>query len=125
MTSPSMYRAAIVESPKRVGLAHVAVKEPGANEVRVKLEGCGVCASNLPVWEGRPWFNYPLNAGEPGHEGWGVVEQTGDGVDNVHLGDRVAFLSTRAYAECDVAKSDSLVVLPKELAGRFPGEAIG
>lgn len=65
-----------------------------------------------------------MNAGEPGHEGWGVVDDIGDGVENVRPGDRVAFLSNRAYAEYDVAASDSLVRLPDSLT-RFPGEAIG
>ena len=92
----------------------------------MRLEGCGVCASNLPVWEGRDWFTYPLDAGAPGHEGWGVVDAIGDDVDGVRAGERVAFLSSRAYAEYDLADAGSLVKIPDSLAGRiFPGEALG
>ena len=85
-----------------------------------------MCASNLPVWEGRPWFTYPLDAGSPGHEGWGTIHSVGDGVSQVRSGERVAFLSNRAYAEYDVAKADALVTIPSQLAGaKFPGEALG
>ncbi len=119
-------QAAVIAGSRKLDVVDAKLPSPAANEVRVRLEGCGVCASNLPVWEGRPWFTYPLDAGQPGHEGWGVVDETGHDVTNVKAGDRVAFLSNHAYAEFDVADSGSLVLIPDELAGRkFPGEAIG
>lgn len=100
--------------------------EPGANQVRVMLEGCGICASNLPVWEGREWFKYPLEAGSPGHEGWGIVDAVGAGVDDLEVGQRVALMSGHAYAEYDVAARDCVVPLPEELDGEpFPGEPFG
>jgi threonine dehydrogenase-like Zn-dependent dehydrogenase len=103
------------------------------------VEGCGVCGSNVPVWEGRPWFDYPLAPGAPGHEGWGTVVEiaaagdpaigdpvAGDPVAGDPVaGDRVAFLCDNAFAEVvDVPVSD-LVRLPSQLTGPFPGEAIG
>ena len=35
-------------------------------QVLVELEGSGVCASSIPVWEGRSWFEYPQPPGAPG-----------------------------------------------------------
>ena len=67
----------------------------GPGQVRVQLEGSGVCASSLPEWEGRPWFTYPSNAGEPGHKEWGVVDEIGEGVESSLLGSRVASVSTQ------------------------------
>jgi threonine dehydrogenase-like Zn-dependent dehydrogenase len=114
-----------LRGPRYAVLAPVRVPGPGPGEVRVRLEGCGVCASNLPLWEGRPWFKYPLEPGAPGHEGWGTVEAVGEGVAHVAKGDRVAFLSTHAYAEHDLAAADTLVKLNGKLDGRpFPGEAL-
>jgi threonine dehydrogenase-like Zn-dependent dehydrogenase len=103
----------------------VPLPSPGDHEVLVRLEGCGVCASNLPVWEGRSWFDYPLAAGEPGHEGWGAVERVGEGVSTVVPGDRVALVSNRAYAEFDCADEGAVVRIPQSLAGRnVPGEPL-
>jgi threonine dehydrogenase-like Zn-dependent dehydrogenase len=78
------------------------------------------------VWEGRPWFEYPLPGGAPGHEGWGVIDAVGPGVDGLAPGDRVAALSVRAFAEYDLAQADAVVPLPAALATQpFPGEPLG
>jgi 2-desacetyl-2-hydroxyethyl bacteriochlorophyllide A dehydrogenase len=118
--------AAALEAPGVARLRRVERPRPGRGEVLVRLEGCGVCGSSLPVWEGRPWFDYPLGPGAPGHEGWGVAEELGEDVEGLEAGTRVALLSQRAFAEYDVARADQVVSLPPELDGRaFPGEAVG
>jgi threonine dehydrogenase-like Zn-dependent dehydrogenase len=119
-----MARAAVIRESRSVGLVDVPVPEPGAGEVRLRLEGSGVCGSDLPVWTGRPWFEYPRPAGAPGHEGWGVVDAVGEGVEELREGDRVAGLSYRAYADYDVARAEDLVRLPAGVE-YFPGEALG
>ncbi len=118
-------RAAVMQGDGRVETAPVAVPEPGPGEVRVRVEGSGVCASNLPVWAGKPWFEYPFPAGAPGHEGWGAIDALGDGVEGWRVGERVAFLSGRAYAEYDIAPASALARLPASLDGKvFPGEPL-
>lgn len=118
-------RAARLVGPRRIALEHEPLREPGPGEIRVRLEGCGVCGSNLPVWEGRPWFQYPLASGAPGHEGWGIVEALGEAVSGVAAGDRVAMLSQRAFAEHDIARASDAVKLPAALVGQpFPGEPL-
>ena len=119
-------KAAVCISPGKFDIRDMPVPSPGEDQVLVELEGCGVCGSNLPLWEGRPWFSYPLEAGAPGHEGWGRVSEMGGGVKGVKKGDRVAFLSGHAFAQYDIVNEDSLVVLPPELDGvPFPGEPLG
>ena len=119
-------KAAVIAAARRTEVVSAALPEPRAGEIRVRLEGCGVCASSLPVWEGREWFQYPIESGAPGHEGWGVVDKLGDGVDDLREGERIAFLSGHAFAEYDLTQFDSFVRIPNKLAGRtFPGEAIG
>jgi threonine dehydrogenase-like Zn-dependent dehydrogenase len=118
--------AAVIAGPKQTEIEHVAIPDPGPGEVRVRLEGSGVCGSNLPAWEGRPWFHYPTEPGSPGHEGWGFIDAIGDGVTGLSVDDRVAALSYRAYAEYDIAQAHAVVPLPQNLAGRFfPGEPLG
>jgi threonine dehydrogenase-like Zn-dependent dehydrogenase len=119
-------RAAVLAAPGEIRLEEAAQPEPAAGQARVRLEGCGVCASNLAPWEGTPWTTYPQPPGALGHEGWGVVDTVGAGVDEALLGRRVALLSGHAYAEHDVADADQLLPLPPELDGRpFPGEPLG
>jgi threonine dehydrogenase-like Zn-dependent dehydrogenase len=105
--------AARIVAPRRVALDRVPVPE---GELLVRVEGCGVCASSLPLWEGRPWFDYPLDAGAPGHEAWGRLDD----------GRRVTFLTQRGFAEWAVADAGTVVELPPVLDGLpFPGEALG
>ncbi|HEX2166098.1 MAG TPA: zinc-binding dehydrogenase, partial [Longimicrobiales bacterium] len=100
--------------------------EPGPQQVRIRIEGCGVCGSNLPVWEGREWFQYPLEPGAPGHEGWGIIDAVGSEVDELAPGNRVAALSYHAFARYDLADASAVVRLPDTLAGiPFPGEPLG
>ncbi len=119
-------KAAVFESPGEVRIETAPVPEPGTDEVRVRLEGCGICASNLPVWQGKPWFDYPFPAGAPGHEGWGWIDAVGPGVSGFEIGDRVTMLSGHAFAEYDVAHRGAVLPIPGALdGGPFPGEPIG
>jgi threonine dehydrogenase-like Zn-dependent dehydrogenase len=119
-------RAALLSAPGEMRIVPAALPEPGAGEVRIKLEGCGVCASNLEPWAGLEWLTYPGEPGGLGHEGWGIVDAVGPGVEGITPGDRVASLSGRSFAEYDLASSAAVVKLPPELAGKpFPGEPLG
>jgi threonine dehydrogenase-like Zn-dependent dehydrogenase len=121
-----MMRAAVVYEPGGLRVDEVPVPEPGPKEVRVRLEGCGVCASNIPPWEGRPWFSYPMEAGALGHEGWGRIDALGESVTALSPGERVAFISGHAYAEYDVAHESCVMRLGEVDADKpFPGEPLG
>jgi threonine dehydrogenase-like Zn-dependent dehydrogenase len=118
--------AAILTKPKTFEFRETTIPVIGPDEVKIKVNGCGICASSIPVWEGREWFNYPLEPGSPGHEGWGVVEEAGSEVKKVQAGDHVAFLSYHAYAAYDTAKENAFVKLPAALNNKaFPGEPLG
>ena len=119
-------RAAFLAGPGEIRVEDVGLPVPGAGEVRVKLEGCGVCASNLTPWEGPEWMQYPTEPGSLGHEGWGIIDAVGEGVDSLSVGDRVAALSYKSYAEYDMATADAVVKLPETLRDQpFPGEPLG
>jgi threonine dehydrogenase-like Zn-dependent dehydrogenase len=119
-------RAGVLAAPGEVRLIEAAIPRPGSGEVRVAIQGCGVCGSSLPVWEGRPWFGYPLDAGAPGHEGWGRVDAVGSKAAEPMLGTRVALLSYHAFAEYDLAPADAVVPLPPALDEcDLPAEPLG
>ncbi len=123
---PTTMRVAVLSGPCAAHVADGEVPTAGPGEILVRLEGSGVCASSLPVWEGRPWFDYPREAGSPGHEGWGAVAALGPGVTGPAIGTRVAAISQRAFAEWDVAPAAGIVAVPELLAGQpVPGEPLG
>ncbi len=63
------------------------IPEPGPDEVRVRVEACGVCGSDLFLQGGG--FGVPLPV-IPGHEAAGIVEALGPGVEGSLLGEQVA-----------------------------------
>ncbi len=125
VTSRSM-QAAVVTGAGTMRVDNVDVPEPGPGQVRVKLEGCGVCASNLGPWAGPEWMKFPTEPGGLGHEGWGRIDAVGPKVADFKPGDRVAALSYHSYAGYDVADAAEVVKLPAVLDGQpFPGEPLG
>jgi alcohol dehydrogenase, propanol-preferring len=84
------YRAAVVRdfgSPLTV--EQVPMPELGPGQVRVKVEACGLCHTDIHAANG-DWPVKPSPPFIPGHEGVGIVTQIAPGVSEVALGDRVA-----------------------------------
>jgi threonine dehydrogenase-like Zn-dependent dehydrogenase len=118
--------AGVIAAPGQAALQSLELPEPGPGQVLVRLEGSGVCASSLQLWEGREWFQYPQPPGAPGHEGWGHVAALGPGVQGLEVGDRIAALTYRAHAEYDLAEAGAVVRLPDTLAdSAVLGEPLG
>jgi threonine dehydrogenase-like Zn-dependent dehydrogenase len=118
-------QAAVLVAPRRIEIQEVKTPIPAPDQVLVQIEGCGVCASSLPLWEGREWFQYPCTPGQPGHEAWGTVAAVGDKVHTVAPGDRIAMLAYHGYAQYDVAPATAVVKLPTALEGQpFPAEPL-
>ncbi len=63
------------------------IPEPGRNQVRIKVEACGICHSDAIVKEGQwPGLQYPR---VPGHEIAGRIDAVGTDVTNWKPGQRV------------------------------------
>ncbi len=65
----------------------VEVPTPGAGEVRLRVEACGVCRTDLHILDGE--LTDPALPLIPGHEIVGRVDAVGSGVTGVRLGQRV------------------------------------
>ncbi len=63
-----------------------AVPEPGAGQLLLQVEACGVCRTDLHLVDGEVAARYPV---VPGHEVVGRVVRLGPGVASPRLGDRV------------------------------------
>ena len=118
------------------------VPEPGPNQVRIKVDACGVCHSDVFVKEGHwPGLQYPRVAG---HEVAGVIDEVGPGVTTWKKGQRVGvgwhgrhcghcvpcrrgdfiacqnlritgFSDDGGYAQYMIASSDALALIPDSL----------
>ncbi len=82
-----------------VTLETIVVPDPGPGEVRVRVQACGVCHTDLHYREGAINNDFPFLLG---HEAAGLVESVGDGVDNVVAGD---FVIIAWRAPCGTCRS--------------------
>lgn len=83
----SMKAVQVAQAHGAFELMERPIPEPGPNQVRVRVEACGICHSDLFAKEGFwPEITYPRI---PGHEVAGRVDKTGSAVTNWKPGDRV------------------------------------
>jgi propanol-preferring alcohol dehydrogenase len=88
-TIPStMLAATVVAFGKPLEMREWPVPVPGANQILVKTEACGVCHTDLHAADG-DWPLKPTPPFIPGHEAIGIVVAMGDEVTSVKLGERV------------------------------------
>ena len=138
----STYRAVQAVSPGRLELTRKSLQAPGAGQVRIRVEACGVCHSDAGTVEATFPIDWPR---VPGHEVVGRIDAIGAGVQGWSIGERVGvgFLggpcgycdfcrsgdlincknqrftgihSDGGYAEVMLAKSSGLVRIPDELS---------
>jgi S-(hydroxymethyl)glutathione dehydrogenase / alcohol dehydrogenase len=93
-------RAAVLEEfGAPLEAQEVELAEPRAGEVLVRLVACGVCHTDLYTASGADPSGYSPTV--LGHEGAGVVERVGDGVQDVEPGDHVVTLFSPQCRECE------------------------
>jgi S-(hydroxymethyl)glutathione dehydrogenase/alcohol dehydrogenase len=92
-------RAAVLEQfGKPLNVTEVDLAEPRAGEVLVRLEACGVCHTDMYTASGADPSGYAPTV--LGHEGAGIVEELGEDVTSVAVGDRVVTLFSPQCREC-------------------------
>src|SRR5450432_4749745 len=85
---PKMHAAVVEQFGKPLALLQWDIPSPGAGQILVKTEACGVCHTDLHAAHG-DWPVKPPFPFIPGHEAIGVVAAMGSGVTIVKEGDRV------------------------------------
>ena len=93
-------RAAVFDSAsRRLEVKEVPDPEPGPAEVRVRVQACGICLSDVHLINGT--LATPLERVTPGHEPAGVIEQVGEGVPEYWApGARVVMAAGKPCGEC-------------------------
>jgi threonine dehydrogenase-like Zn-dependent dehydrogenase len=96
-------KIAVITEPRRIEVTEEPVPEIRPEEVLVRVANCGVCASEVDIWEGKgsdpfPWY--------PGHAVSGVVERVGADVGSLTPGQPVAaWVTTLGFAEFVAVKA--------------------
>lgn len=92
--------------------------KPGPGEARLRHEAIGL--NYIDVYHRTGLYPLPELPGIPGMEGAGVVEEVGQGVSEVAVGDRVAYagIPPGAYAEVRRIPAHRLVKLPDNISTR-------
>ncbi len=92
-----MMRAVVIPSPRRVQIAEVPMPEAGEGEIVVQVRACGVCGTDVHIYQGEYLGDYPVI---PGHEFAGEVVEVGHGVSRFRRHDRVAVEPNLSCGRC-------------------------
>ena len=83
----STYTAVEVSAPNQLRVVERRVAEPGPGQVRIRVEACGICHTDMTTVTGTyPGLTLPR---VPGHEVIGRIEALGSGVSKWKIGQRV------------------------------------
>jgi L-iditol 2-dehydrogenase len=91
-------KALILKQYKQLAYEEVPDPEPGPDEVRVAVEACGICGSDVHGMDGSTGRRRPPII--MGHEAAGVIDRVGEKVAGWIPGDRVTFDSTIYCGRC-------------------------
>lgn len=102
-------KIAKLEAPHALTLESRRYPEISDDEILVRIRACGVCMSEVDLWEGkRSGASFPTY---PGHEIAGTVEKVGSAVKGLHEGDRVVVYTYGGFAEyCKVPASQAILI---------------
>ncbi|EOV0644896.1 Zn-dependent oxidoreductase [Cronobacter turicensis] len=121
-------KSIVIKQPNQLEIETRALPQPGAGEVRVKVKLAGICGSDSHIYRGHnPFARYPRVIG---HEFFGIIDATGEGVAPSRLGERVAVdpvISCGHCYPCSVGKPNvctSLAVLGVHRDGGFSEYAV-
>jgi L-iditol 2-dehydrogenase len=91
-------KALLLSQYRHLELVDVAVSEPGADEVLIRVKACGICGSDVHGYDGSSGRRIPPIV--MGHEAAGTIAAAGSAVGGLAKGERVTFDSTVYCGEC-------------------------
>ena len=101
------YRAIELSGPGKFSEVRKPLVDPGPNQVRIRVEACGVCHSDAATVEGLFPINWPR---VPGHEVVGRIDALGSGVQGWAMGQRVGVGFLAGFCgHCEFCRNGDLV----------------
>lgn len=98
---PTTMRAAVLFGPQDMRVVTCPVPQPGIGEVLVRVAMCGICGTDLKIYDGHFPLTVPYGQFTPGHEWTGTIVALGEGVDEFKPGDRVCIEVHHGCGRCD------------------------
>ncbi len=89
---PKTAKVATLTSPKHIEVKEYPVPALNDDDILVKVEGCGVCGTDVHEWKGDPFGIIPVTLG---HEGTGEIVYLGKNIKRdtagnpIHVGDKI------------------------------------
>jgi len=114
-------RALQIIKPREFRIVEIDKPTPAEDEVVIDLEYAAICNQNdYKIFYGMygDLVKYPCDPGVYGHEGVGIVAETGGAVENLQVGDRVVIMlegGPMLYMEHVLRKADSVVKIDKSV----------
>jgi alcohol dehydrogenase len=105
-----------------ISVVDLELDQPGPGEVVVRIEAAGVCHSDLSVVDGNRVRPVPMLLG---HEAAGIVEQLGDGVDDIAVGQRVVLVFLPRCEHCAACATEGLTPCEPGSAANTAGTLLG
>ncbi len=90
-------KAATIVKPGIVEIQEIEKPEPGTGELVIRVLASGICGTDVHIFKGEYLGTYPI---VPGHEGAGIVDTVGEGVNGFSVGDPVAFEPNISCGRC-------------------------
>ena len=106
---PSTMRAAVARAREQIEIDRIPVPTPQAGEVRVRVQACGVCGTDVHIHHN----GYLAPNVTPGHEMAGEVDEVGDGVDGFAAGDLVVVEPLRSCGICSYCRAGMDAICPE------------
>lgn len=98
-------KAGVFYSKNDLRIEEIPKPSPKAGEVLIKVKACGICGTDVHIYNGDKGC-FPTPAGTVlGHEFSGIVEAVGEGVKEIKVGDRVCVDPNKLCGDCYYCKS--------------------
>ncbi len=100
-----MMKAAVFYGEKDLRIEEIEIPKPGCGEVLLKIHACGVCGTDVHIYEGDEGAAKSPAGTVLGHEFSGEIVEVGKGVTRLKAGDRVCVDPNKLCGKCEYCLS--------------------
>ena len=105
-------KASLLIEPRKLIIADTQTPTPGPGEVLIRVSLAGICGSDHTLYHGRFGVSMPVI---PGHEAIGRIEEIGDGVSDLIVGQRVTVQPNFSCGSCALCRAGHKNICPSKV----------